>query len=250
VGGFILFAFGAPAFLTGGPIFGEVGSAFRPLAWFWFGMCSFAAAMSALRSFLVRRKFDLGLKNLESIQNLSWQQFEVMIGEAFRRKGYTVVKNGGGGADGGIDLALHKDNKKFYVQCKQWKVYTVGVKPVRELYGVMTASGADGGFFVTSGSYTKDAIEFGRNTPIELIDGPALNKLIATVRNAESSFELSQTKRSDPFVSSGPQDALQSVLDCPFCGSTMVRRTAKKGANAGSQFWGCSTYPKCKGTRD
>jgi restriction system protein len=83
-----------------------------------------------------------------------------MIGEAFRRKGYTVVKNGGGGADGGIDLALHKDNKKFYVQCKQWKAYTVGVKPVRELYGVMTANGADGGFFVTSGSYTKDAIKF------------------------------------------------------------------------------------------
>ncbi|WP_211825120.1 NERD domain-containing protein [Kistimonas asteriae] len=33
---------------------------------------------------------------------------------------------------------------------------------------------------------------------------------------------------------------------CPKCGSNMVLRTAKKGTNAGSQFWGCSQFPKCK----
>jgi len=36
---------------------------------------------------------------------------------------------------------------------------------------------------------------------------------------------------------------------CPKCGNPMVLRTARKGANAGSQFWGCCGYPKCKGTR-
>ena len=36
---------------------------------------------------------------------------------------------------------------------------------------------------------------------------------------------------------------------CPECGASMVRRTAKRGSNAGGQFWGCATYPKCKGTR-
>jgi restriction system protein len=172
-----------------------------------------------------------------------------MIGEAFRRKGYSVVENGGG-ADGGIDLVLHKDKKKFYVQCKQWKAYTVGVKPVRELFGVMSANDADGGFFVTSGSYTKEANEFGRSTSVELIDGPALSKLIAAVRNADTPFESSQTKQSDPLPTLRSNDSPQSVPDCPSCGSAMVRRTAKKGANAGSQFWGCSTYPKCKGKRE
>lgn len=34
---------------------------------------------------------------------------------------------------------------------------------------------------------------------------------------------------------------------CPKCGSEMILRTAKSGANAGNQFWGCSTYPKCRG---
>jgi len=36
---------------------------------------------------------------------------------------------------------------------------------------------------------------------------------------------------------------------CPLCSSNMVRRDAKKGANAGKSFWGCSQYPRCKGTR-
>jgi four helix bundle suffix protein len=35
---------------------------------------------------------------------------------------------------------------------------------------------------------------------------------------------------------------------CPKCGSLMALRTAKSGKNQGSQFWGCTTYPACKGT--
>jgi restriction system protein len=36
---------------------------------------------------------------------------------------------------------------------------------------------------------------------------------------------------------------------CPQCNKPMRLRTAKQGSNAGSQFWGCSGYPECKGTR-
>jgi four helix bundle suffix protein len=36
---------------------------------------------------------------------------------------------------------------------------------------------------------------------------------------------------------------------CPLCGKPMALRTARKGQRAGSQFWGCSGYPECKGTR-
>jgi len=35
---------------------------------------------------------------------------------------------------------------------------------------------------------------------------------------------------------------------CSRCGSSMVKRVAKKGINSGKQFWGCSQFPKCKGT--
>lgn len=36
---------------------------------------------------------------------------------------------------------------------------------------------------------------------------------------------------------------------CPKCGKAMRRRIARMGTNAGSAFWGCSGYPKCRGTR-
>ena len=35
---------------------------------------------------------------------------------------------------------------------------------------------------------------------------------------------------------------------CPRCGKPMALRTARKGAHAGSQFWGCSAHPECKAT--
>lgn len=39
--------------------------------------------------------------------------------------------------------------------------------------------------------------------------------------------------------------AIQAPI-CPKCGNVMLLRTAKSGANAGSQFWGCSGYPNCR----
>ncbi|SFU18016.1 nuclease-related domain-containing protein [Pseudomonas marincola] len=43
-------------------------------------------------------------------------------------------------------------------------------------------------------------------------------------------------RRSDP----------TAERQCPKCGSALVIRTRKTGANVGQQFWGCSTFPKCK----
>ena len=40
------------------------------------------------------------------------------------------------------------------------------------------------------------------------------------------------------------------ISECPVCGSKLVLRTARKGANAGNQFYGCSNYPRCKYTRN
>ena len=93
-------------------------------------------------------------RSLESIRALDWREFEQLTGEAYRRQGYRVTENGGGGADGGIDLILHKAGERWLVQCKQWRVFKVGVKPVRELYGVLMAHLAEGAIFVTSGTYT------------------------------------------------------------------------------------------------
>ena len=38
-----------------------------------------------------------------------------------------------------------------------------------------------------------------------------------------------------------------SAPGCPKCGSVMVARMVRKGANAGRSIWGCSRYPACRG---
>jgi restriction system protein len=50
-------------------------------------------------------------------------------------------------------------SSSFLVQCKQWKAFKVGVQVVRELYGLMAAHGAAGGFVVTSGRFTDEATD-------------------------------------------------------------------------------------------
>ena len=84
---------------------------------------------------------------------MGWREFETLVGESFRQQGFVVTETGGSGADGGIDLKLRKDNEVFLVQCKQWRAYKVSVQIVRELFGVMAAQGATGGFVVTSGVF-------------------------------------------------------------------------------------------------
>lgn len=36
---------------------------------------------------------------------------------------------------------------------------------------------------------------------------------------------------------------------CPRCAASMRKRVARKGRFQGQAFWGCSRYPRCKGTR-
>ncbi len=40
---------------------------------------------------------------------------------------------------------------------------------------------------------------------------------------------------------------IEATPSCPKCGSSMVLRTAKRGSNAGNEFWGCEGYPQCRG---
>lgn len=45
-----------------------------------------------------------------------------------------------------------------------------------------------------------------------------------------------------------PRSSSAADKACPRCGSPMVLRTARKGSTVGAQFWGCSGFPKCRGT--
>jgi restriction system protein len=166
--------------------------------------------------------------DIDSIRDLSWQDFELLIGEAFRQQGFAVEETGGGGADGGVDLRLRRDGKTYVVQCKRWKQRQVPVMAVRELFGLLSAEKADGGYFVSCGSFTPDAREFATANGVTLVDGDGLMELLGRA----------------PRV---PASASSQSPHCPSCGGQMVMRTAKRGAKAGESFWGCESFPRCRG---
>jgi len=168
------------------------------------------------------------------LDGMTWRQFERLVGEAFRMKGYTVTETGGGGADGGVDLILTKAGEKFIVQCKQWRAFKVGVDVVRELYGVMAAKGATGGFVVTSGRYTDEATKFAAGRNVTLIDGPQLHTMIQQAMTADRNIGTPAPARTPG--SNAPLAQTTSPA-CPLCSKPMVKRQARRGANAGSEFW-------------
>jgi len=191
---YLLFTIVAPALFPQtnqfAPVLGEAARMWgRILA----GILVLLSIGSAVRAFFSRRLLD-GQSSIDSIRSLSWRQFEVLVAEAFRRRGYTVLENGGGGADGGVDVVLLKGGRKFFVQCKQWKARQIGVTTVREFKGVIATSGASGGFVVSSGSFTPDARAFASNASIELIDGPALLKMVEEVETSASPSGASKSR--------------------------------------------------------
>lgn len=181
-------------------------------------------------------------KSANALDGMSWREFEMLVGEAYAQQGFRVTETGGGGADGGVDLVLTKGGEKFLVQCKQWKAYKVGVDVVRELYGVMAAKGATGGFVVTSGRFTDDAKAFADGRNVQLVDGTKLFAMIKLVKQPRPAME--------PVADVQPVQANATAEPtCPQCSSSMVKRTARKGGNAGGEFWGCSKFPTCRGVR-
>lgn len=213
-----------------------------PLAFFLFLL---PAPISLIQSQRKRKQLD-AQQDINSIRDLSWQRFEELVGEAYRRQGYWVKENDGAGPDGGIDLIISKGGKRYLVQCKQYRVQKVGVKVIREMYGLVAAEHAAGGIVITSGKFTWDAGRFADGKSLELVDGVQLVRLVADLQSGHGNPEVSVPQAP---ASLKTPDEISGIPSCPVCGREMVSRTAKKGRNVGKQFWGCPAFPKCRGTR-
>jgi restriction system protein len=120
-------------------------------------------------------------------------------------------------------------------QCKHWKTWQVGVSVVRELNGVIAAQKADGGYVITGGHFTPDAEIFARRCGIQLIDGVVLERMLLLVTAADAA-PAPESKSPAPRSPS-----------CPVCGAAMREKLAQQGPFKGQSFWGCTTYPQCRG---
>ena len=115
------------------------------------------------------------------LSSLTREQFDLLLSQAFRQRGFVIgeIAVGEQGASGGaVDLVLRKSGEYFLVHSKVWRVALVEVSVVRELDQAMRAQNAAGGFVVTSGSFTREAMGFASGRKIQLINGRTLREML------------------------------------------------------------------------
>lgn len=164
---------------------------------------------------------------------IEWRRFEAVCEALFAQSGMRAESQSHG-ADGGVDIWLwsaHSD-KPLIVQCKHWKKRVVGVKEVREFYGVLKSHDLTYGTFATSSSFSNDALDFAHANRINAQDRNGLLRLI-TGRAAEQQRALLQTAYEGEYWKP----------TCVKCGVKMVLRQKKDGS---ASFWGCANYGRTR----
>ncbi len=178
-------------------------------------------------------KVDASRWSAELLAAIEWKRFEEVCAGLFERLGF-ATKLATCGADGGIDIHLYRppsDQPVAIVQCKAWNK-KVGVNVIRELRGVMSSEGVAEGIFVTTSTYSDDAIAFAKANQIDLMDGKTVLRTILKLTEEQQISLLRLATAGD-----------YTTPTCASCGVKMIARTPKAGGKA---FWGCVNYPGCK----
>jgi Restriction endonuclease len=177
-----------------------------------------------------------------TLEDISWENFELLSGEIFRRQGFEVEISSGLGADGGKDLTLRREGDVRLVQCKRLSANNwVSVMEMREFYGLLVAENAKCGIFMTTGFYSQGAREFADGKPIKLLGRAEIEQLMASVTHPGENLCLIRHWIDDFAAGARVTDP-----NCPRCRRPMKLR---RGAT-GRPFWGCSLFPRCAGKRD
>lgn len=171
--------------------------------------------------------------SIELLRDLEWKRFEMLCAEYFRVLGKRV-ETINHGADGGIDARIYANNSnnlEFAIQCKAWGSM-VGIKPIRELFGVMAHESAGKGIFMATSRFSEDVKKFAaeHSDKLFIIDGEKFLSMLSNLPEGKQQKLLAYATEGD-----------YKTPTCASCGIKMVWRN--KG-----DFWGCSNYPKCKST--
>lgn len=130
-------------------------------------------------------KSDLKSDLLQMVKDKSPSFFERLVVDLLVAMGYggshqDAVQAIGKTNDGGIDGVISEDRlglDKIYIQAKRWKD-TVGRPDIQQFKGALADQVAKKGVFITTSSFSKEAIESARKSGIVLIDGDKLTSLM------------------------------------------------------------------------
>jgi len=100
-------------------------------------------------------------------------------------------------------------------------------------------------------TYSGGLIRFIKRHKEVLIDDESIQYIIRTIESGRLKPSLKTDRQHVKDLKARHEkkplkSQEEDTRSCPKCGSAMVKRVAKKGSNAGNEFWGCSTFPKCR----
>ena len=137
------------------------------------------------------------------------------------------------------DLRLKRANRTSLVCCKKYYVRKIPLSMVLEFYSAMLKwPSLEKGYFITTGSFSDEARKFAFDKPLVLIDGERLTDFARIAESIDAVRECSSLQH----------DPSKMGYACPICGAHMVLRTVENNSHSVAQFWGCSSYPACRGT--
>lgn len=159
------------------------------------------------------------------------RQFEHYLGLLFRNQGYKVEVTRAAG-DYGADLIIQKDGKKIVVQAKRYSK-NVGIEVVQQAQASIAHYKAHEAWVVSNRDYADAARNLSSSNSVRLINRDKLIEMI---------LQMNPTTKPNPkqVIAQLPQ---KEIL-CERCGEKMILRKGTKG-----EFYGCSSYPKCRNTK-
>lgn len=153
-----------------------------------------------------RLRADLEIELLEQVKSATPAFFERIVIDLLIAMGYGGSRRDAGRAigrsgDGGIDGIINEDKlglDVIYVQAKRWEA-TVGRPEIQKFAGALQGQRANKGVFMTTSSYSREAIEYATSisSKIILIDGPRLAQLLVDHSVGVSTIGTYELKRLD-----------------------------------------------------
>lgn len=173
--------------------------------------------------------------SMSLLKEIEWHRFEHVVA-AYERELGNEAELTDFGPDGGIDVRVFEKDTlapKRVIQCKAYE-NQIGVELVRGFYGAMTLEKVSKGAFYTTSSFSDAALAIGRTDGnLDLVDGPTFLHRIQRL-TLPAQIRLFEVATEGDYT----------TPTCPNCGVKMVIRTARKGRNAGNDFWACAV-PRC-----
>ncbi len=138
-----------------------------------------------LEAALAELRHTVRAELLETLADVAPTFFETIVLEVLHKMGYGTsradLQQVGGPGDAGIDGIISLDRlglEKVYVQAKKWQ-NVVGRPEVQAFYGALAGQRANKGVFITTSSFTSQAVDFARSVErVVLVDGAKLTDLM------------------------------------------------------------------------